>query len=46
VGEGGGQIVRTVAAFSAVTGWSVKIINIRAKRIDSNQKICKKKNLF
>ncbi len=32
MGEGGGQILRTALALSAVTGRPVKIINIRAKR--------------
>jgi len=31
-GEGGGQIIRTSVALSAVTGLPVKIINIRAQR--------------
>lgn len=31
-GEGGGQILRTALALSAITGEAVKIINIRAKR--------------
>jgi len=31
-GEGGGQVVRTSLALSAVTGRPVKIVNIRAKR--------------
>ena len=32
IGEGGGQIVRTSVAMSAITGDPVKIINIRANR--------------
>ena len=32
MGEGGGQVLRTAVALSAVTGIPVKIINIRAKR--------------
>jgi len=32
MGEGGGQILRTAVALSAVTGRPIKIINIRAKR--------------
>lgn len=32
MGEGGGQILRTALALSAVTGQSVRITNIRAKR--------------
>jgi len=32
MGEGGGQILRTAIALSAVTGRPVKIVNIRAKR--------------
>ena len=32
MGEGGGQILRTALAISAVTGVPVRIINIRAKR--------------
>jgi RNA 3'-terminal phosphate cyclase (ATP) len=51
-GEGGGQIVRTAVALSAVTGKAVKINNIRAKRpnpglswqhitaIDAVRKLC------
>jgi len=31
-GEGGGQILRTTVAISCITGESVKIVNIRAKR--------------
>jgi len=31
-GEGGGQILRTTLALSALTGTKVKIVNIRAKR--------------
>ncbi len=31
-GEGGGQIIRTALALSAITGEPVKIVNIRAKR--------------
>ncbi len=32
IGEGGGQILRTAIAISAVTGVPVRVINIRAKR--------------
>ncbi len=32
MGEGGGQVLRTAVALSAVTGTPVKIVNIRAKR--------------
>ncbi len=32
MGEGGGQIIRTAAAFSAVTGETVRVTNIRAGR--------------
>ncbi|MEB3765071.1 MAG: RNA 3'-terminal phosphate cyclase [Desulfurococcales archaeon] len=32
MGEGGGQILRTAIALSAVTGIPVKVVNIRAKR--------------
>ncbi len=32
MGEGGGQVLRTTIALSAVTGVPVKIVNIRAKR--------------
>jgi len=32
MGEGGGQILRTAVALSAVTGRPIKVINIRAKR--------------
>ncbi|WP_457753322.1 RNA 3'-terminal phosphate cyclase, partial [Thermococcus sp.] len=31
-GEGGGQILRTAVALSAITGEPIKIINIRANR--------------
>jgi RNA 3'-phosphate cyclase len=31
-GEGGGQLVRTAVALAAITGHSVRIVNIRAKR--------------
>ncbi|MCD6323935.1 MAG: RNA 3'-terminal phosphate cyclase, partial [Desulfurococcales archaeon] len=31
-GEGGGQILRTSAALSCITGQEVKVVNIRAKR--------------
>uniref|UniRef100_A0A7J3ZLH6 RNA 3'-terminal phosphate cyclase n=1 Tax=Fervidicoccus fontis TaxID=683846 RepID=A0A7J3ZLH6_9CREN len=32
MGEGGGQILRTTLALSAVTGMPVRIVNVRAKR--------------
>lgn len=31
-GEGGGQILRTAVALSAITGVDIKVVNIRAKR--------------
>ena len=31
-GEGGGQIVRTALALSAITGKAVEIVNVRANR--------------
>jgi RNA 3'-terminal phosphate cyclase len=31
-GEGGGQILRSAVSLSAITGKSIEVINIRAKR--------------